>query len=279
MRIKAWDELVPLNLLIVLLIVAVIFFPDNILWIIIGLPFLLFFPGYVLTTALFPRRESIRGVERLALSFGMSIVIVPLIGLILNYTPWGIRSESVLCSMASFIFIMSAIAWVRRKKLPEEERFSVKFRLALPGRGGTAWDKALSAILVLTILGALGTVGYVIAAPKEGEKFTEFYILGMEGRTADYPVQLEVGEEGKVVVGIINHEYREVSYRIELRINGAETNEIGPMVLQHDEKWEQEAGFVPEVAGKNRKVEFWLYKDGEVEPYLEPLRLWIDVTE
>ena len=64
------------------------------------------------------------------LNFGASIAVVPLIGLILNYSPWGIRLESILWSVASFIFIMVAIAWLRRKRLPEEERFGIEFDLS-----------------------------------------------------------------------------------------------------------------------------------------------------
>jgi uncharacterized membrane protein len=51
----------------------------------------LFFPGYVFITALFPEKKELDNLERLALSLGLSIAIVPLIGLLLNYTPWGIR--------------------------------------------------------------------------------------------------------------------------------------------------------------------------------------------
>jgi len=42
------------------------------------------------TTAPSHSREGIDdGIERVALSFGLSIAIVPLIGLVLNFTPWG----------------------------------------------------------------------------------------------------------------------------------------------------------------------------------------------
>ncbi|MFP3976163.1 MAG: DUF1616 domain-containing protein, partial [Dehalococcoidia bacterium] len=57
--------------------------------IVLGILFVLFFPGYMLIAALFPRKESLDGIERVALSFGLSIAVVPLIGLVLNYTPWG----------------------------------------------------------------------------------------------------------------------------------------------------------------------------------------------
>ncbi len=53
----------------------------------IGLLMVLFVPGYVLIAALFPRKGDLDGIERIALSFGLSIAVVPLIGLGLNYTP------------------------------------------------------------------------------------------------------------------------------------------------------------------------------------------------
>ena len=80
---------------------------EGILRVILGLPFILFIPGYILIFALFPNKKKDRGIdiiERIALSFGLSIAIVPLIGLGLNYTSWGIRLEPILLSI--FIFII-----------------------------------------------------------------------------------------------------------------------------------------------------------------------------
>ena len=122
-------------------------------------------------------------------------------------------------------------------------------------------------------------LGYVIATPKVGERFTEFYILGQEGKAADYPSELVVGGEGRVIVGIINNERETVSYRVEVRIGGEKNSEVGPIMLEHGQRWEGEVSFVPQVPGENQKVEFLLYKDGEAEPCLRPLRLWVDVTE
>jgi len=279
LKIKIWNELIPLNLLVLVLIVIIILLPSNALRIALGLPFLLFFPGYTLMAALFPKREGMDVIARLALSFGMSIVIVPLIGLILNYTSWGIRLEPVLYSVTSFIFTTSIIAWLRRRRLPEQERFGIEFQLRLPGWGGSAWDKTLSIILVVSILGALGTLGYVIATPKVGERFTEFYILGLEGKATDYPIELTLGESGSVIVGIINREHKVASYRVEVRIDEAKTDEIGPVVLEHDERWEGIVTFTPIRASDNQRLAFFLYRNGEAEPSLNPLRLWIDVTE
>jgi len=229
--------------------------------------------------ALYPRRAGMGGIERIALSLGLSIAVVSVTGLILNYTPWGIRLESILYSTASFILIMSVIAWFRQKGLAESERFGTEFQLKIPNLGTGRWDKALSIILVLAILGALGMISYVIATPKVGERFTEFYILGQEGNDRSYPSQLVVGKEAEVVVGIVNNEYETVTYRVEVVLDGVKNNEVEGITLEHDEKWEEIVSFTPDRLGDDQKVEFLLYKDEEAQPYLEPLRLWLDVTE
>jgi len=60
------------------------------------------------------------------------------------------------------------------------------------------------------------------------------------------------GEEGKVIVGIINQEHETASYKVEVRINGVGNNEVKAIVLEHDEKWEGEVSFVPKMAGENQ---------------------------
>ena len=64
-----------------------------------AIAFVLFLPGYLATSALFPRTGDLSGPERLALSLGLSMAIVPLIGLALNFTPWGIRLEPIVVSL------------------------------------------------------------------------------------------------------------------------------------------------------------------------------------
>ncbi len=278
MVIKFKNELLAINILTVLLIVIITFFPSGILHIILGLPVALFLPGYALLAALFPKKGTLNSLERAALSFGLSIPVVAFIGLILNYTPWGIRPTPVLYSVACFIFIASAIAWIQRRNLAVEERFSIEFRLTPPAWGEGNWNKALYSSLIIAILGTIGTLGYVIATPEVGERFTQFYILGLEGETEDYPKELAVGEEARVLVRIINQEREVISYLVEVIVDGVVNKEIGPVVLAHQEKWEKEIIFTLVKAGGNQKVELVLYKYEENKPYLR-LHLLIDVTE
>lgn len=283
MKIKIRNEPILLELLVLyvlvgVLIAAIHLIPSNDVRIVLGLPFLLFFPGYTLMTALFPKRDRIGAIERTALSFGISIAIVSLIGLILNYTPWGIRLFPILYSVTSFIVITSIIGWLRQRRLPEPERFGIKFQLKAPAWGDGALNRALSIILVVVILGAFGSLGYFIANPKV-ETFTEFYILGLDGKAIDYPREIRVGEEGKIIAAIVNHEHEIVSYWVEVRIDEVKNNEVGPFVLANEQKWEEIVSFTPDKAGDKQKVVFFLYKNGEDEPCLKPLHLWIDVTE
>ncbi|MEM1679300.1 MAG: DUF1616 domain-containing protein [Ignisphaera sp.] len=74
----------------------------------------LFLPGYVTVEALYPREEDLTPLERLALSIGLSLAIVPLIGLALNYTPWGIRLTPVTTVLAIYTIAVAIIASYRK---------------------------------------------------------------------------------------------------------------------------------------------------------------------
>ncbi len=227
MQSKFKNELLIVIILSVLLILIISFFQIDVLRIILGLLLVLFFPGYTLIAALFPKKDDLSGIERVALSFGLSIAVVPLIGLILNYTPWGIRLYPVLFSITLFVIIMSTIAILRRSQLPPDNRFAVSINWNISGWMGGGWlNKTLSVLLILSILTAIGTLSYVIAKPKVGEKFTEFYILGLEGKVENYPKEAVLGEEVKVISGIVNWEFEETSYLVEISIDGLKVAEI-----------------------------------------------------
>ena len=94
--------------------------------VLLGLLLVLFLPGYSLIAALFPAKDDLDGIERIALSFGLSIAVVPLLGLALNYTPFGIRLVPVLVVLSMFTVSLAVVAGVRRQGLPEGERFVVE---------------------------------------------------------------------------------------------------------------------------------------------------------
>ncbi len=189
----------------------------------LALPLLLFIPGYCVIAVLFPKKEDLDGIERVVLSFGLSIAIVPLIGLMLNFTPWGIRLEPIILSISLFTMVMIFLAWYVRAALLPEERLSISFKeFAAAVHDGDAlsqkkrFARLSGAILLLAILITLLIAIYVISVPREGERFTEFYILG-NNRTADnYPDHIVAGQTYPMYVGVGNHEYRDTRYLIEI---------------------------------------------------------------
>jgi uncharacterized membrane protein len=83
----------------------------------LGTLYVLFLPGYVTVEALYPGERDLKPLERLALSIGLSLAIVPLIGLLLNYTPWGIRLEPVTISLAIYTLSVAVVALVRKYRI------------------------------------------------------------------------------------------------------------------------------------------------------------------
>jgi uncharacterized membrane protein len=142
----------------------------------------------------------------------------------------------------------------------------------------TKLSKTLSIVLGLAILGAVAAIIYVVTVAVPGDAFTEFYILGPGKKAADYPTQLKVGEEARLIIGISNQERQTVSYQVEIQIGGVASDELGPISLNPGEKFEQPVTFTPDTPGERQKVEFLLYKQGEIEVY-KTLYLWIDVTQ
>src|SRR2546425_11716956 len=97
----------------------------------------LFVPGYVLVAAIFPGslapgNAELDWIERIALSFGLSIAVVPLLGLVLNFTPFGIRFAPIVALIAVFTVGVGYVAYWRRMRLPPESRLSLTVELATP---------------------------------------------------------------------------------------------------------------------------------------------------
>jgi len=254
----------------------------------LGLAMVLFVPGYALIAALFPGKKDIDGIERAALSFGLSIAVSPLIGLGLNYTPWGIRLDPIVVCLTIFTLACVLVANKRRHDLPEEERFHVDFvgiyrqltGEVLPG-DKTRLDKALTVILIASILLSIAALAYVIVVPKQGEKFTEFYILGPDGKADKYPTRFNLGDSKPVIVGIVNHEYRNVTYDLVVALNDTArvTNLHSEQVtLGDNQTWEKPIGLKPDRAGTNMELEFLLYADGNMTAPYRECHLWVNVT-
>jgi len=87
---------------------------------VLGSVFVLFVPGYVTVEALFPRGRELDSIERFALSVGLSLALVPLVGLLLNYTPWGIRLNPIVISLTILTVGLALIGLARQYRTSAE---------------------------------------------------------------------------------------------------------------------------------------------------------------
>jgi len=304
--------------------------------VVLGLSFVLFVPGYAFIAALFPEagpsventsaeasdagdRSGIDGIERVALSIGSSIAITPLIGLVLNFTPWGIRLVPILGGVSAFTLVAVAVATVRRWELPEEEQLRVPYRGWIPaGRAelldpNNQADAAVNAFLMVSILLAIASVGYAVTVPQQGEQFSELYLL-TEGEdhlvAEDYPTEFVRGESRPLVVGIGNQEYSTVEYtligklqQVEIQrpgdasvndTTGAENVSVSVLdeetvaefdpELRHNESWTRQHNVTPTLTGENLRLTYLLYRDSVPEDpgvnnAYREVHLWVNVSE
>ncbi len=190
--------------------------------IVLAIPVILFIPGYCLLALLFPKNGDIDLMARMVLSIGVSIAIVPLIGLGLNFTPWGIRLDPIVLSLTLFTLLMTIIILYQRAHLQSEERFSMPLSEIAGAVKKEFWKKEdtrnariLNAALAVAILITILTAAYVITVPRQGEQFTEFFILGENRTAADYPEWIIPGRNYSMFVGVGNHENVDSTYIIE----------------------------------------------------------------
>lgn len=90
---------------------------------VLGAIFVLWLPGYAFIKALFPAQPSAKKpeknldpVERVALSMGMSLALVPITGLLLNYSPWGIRFTPIVLSLTALTLVFATAALLRENQ-------------------------------------------------------------------------------------------------------------------------------------------------------------------
>lgn len=273
---------------------------------VLGLIAMAFVPGYALVSVLFPATGrddgSVTLVERSVLAVGLSVCLVPLIGLGLDYSPRPIRPDELVLIIGLSSVVLVAVAAVRRLRLPPDDRFDPRNAAgAVTGLIRDETDRSVSTLNVLLIVGLLvaaSGVGFAAMSTDRGEQFTEFYILTEDPETGelvagDYPD--EVGGEAKPVhVGIGNNEGETVEYTVVVLLQSFEgdqertvqrewTLDTFSMTLQPGETRTEPHELDTYVTGNDLRVTYLLYEGSP--PSDEPIgtetayrhaHFWID---
>lgn len=254
----------------------------------LGLIFIVFLSGYALVSALFPARSVITDVERIALSISMSIVVVPIIGIILNFTKMGIRPGPMNISITLIIILLCIIANERRKRLSDDERYSTNISwifLEAKNMLKNILDDPIKNISLLlpcaAILFSIVLIGIVLSIPQQVDNYTIFYIDDINHTDKDFPINFNLSEEKPIIAGIINRENSNRAYELIISIKNETLSNViysNNISLEKGDKWEETIYLKPDIAGKNLKIEFMLYdKNDKTVPY-RSLHLWINVN-
>ena len=78
-----------------------------------------FLPGYCLTQALFPKKNSLDEIERFTFSIGLSFAVTAIVGLFLSFTPFGLTLTTALLTLDLVVISLAFIA-LKRKTQSEE---------------------------------------------------------------------------------------------------------------------------------------------------------------
>lgn len=210
-------------------------------------PLALFLPGYALVSVLFPASERtgretastsiatrIRGidvVERLALSFALSLAVVPLVGIALPFTPWGFNTLSIAAALVVITVVLAQLGVVRRLRTPKPERFVVSPTTSFGRlrRDESAVATASSVLLVLAVGLAVGALLLGFLVPGTTGGYTELGLYAEEdGELVAGAIDDEVapGEPVSATVSIDNQEGEEIDYTVVVQEQVIEDDEI-----------------------------------------------------
>lgn len=138
------------------------------------------------------------------------------------------------------------------------------------------YDKIVSLILLILLAASIVAVVYITVNPKSGEKFTEFYILGENGKAGNYPTNMTIGETGNLTMGIVNREQNVTSYDLVVQLNGTNLYN-NTFTLSKNETKEIPFNFTANTTGQNQKIQFMLYKLPNYTDVYRSLNLYINV--
>ena len=297
-------ELVPVDLILGLLltvaavIVSVVPVPTA-LSVLVGVPFLLFVPGYAVTAALFPRIRDTRDGDdglsplgRVAFSVATSVALAVIVGVNLEFTRWAIEAQSVVGALALVTLAGSIVGALRRARLPASPSGNRSHSM-----GDSNSSTVATVMVVIAVVVSLASVAVVAGMNDRGEQYTEFGLLVEDesgNLTADeFPSTLPADEATTLHYTITNREQQSETYTVVVRVETV-TDDGGVGQAQRLGTYEEplapgetvtrEHTVGPTMTGEDLRLRYLLYRS---DPPADPtgaeayrtLHLWVDVTD
>lgn len=331
----SWWVRLPLDLVAAVgyaVVVAVVLYlpvESTVVRTLVGAPLVFLLPGYVVVAAAFPGRQptspdgaaSAAGaagalarvtssasstgftlLERAALAFGVSVALVPLLALGVSLAIGGFSPASTVAVLVGFVAVGAVIAGARRLRLPIEERYRSPHAAwaadlhAAIFDADSAVDAAVTVALAASVVLAVSTMAYAMAAPQAGERYSSLGVY-TENESGDlvasgYPSNVSVGELAALTAVVENHEHERVEYTLVVELqrvddDGAVVEDAvvrrSTLVLDPDERWTRQLALEPPFAGNSLRLTFFLYRgdapdDPSADTAYRRAFVWTNVT-
>jgi uncharacterized membrane protein len=247
MRARGSLDLVVVAILTVIAgILAVAGVTTGVVGAIFGLPLVLVLPGYALTAAAF-RRGALGLAETLVFSIALSLTLVILSGLLLNWLPGGLRAGAWAALLGAITLGCCGVAFARRWP----DTALTWPALTWPRVGLNVRAGLLLGVAALLTTGAV-TLSVVSANQQDArDSFTQLWLLPASGQSQSRNRSLQVG------VG--NMTSASAAYRIEIRVDGKTVRDWPSIPLQPHEQWQTNITVSPPGGGGATQVEAFLY--------------------
>lgn len=253
------------------------------------LPLALFVPGYALVGALYPAAgdagDGIDVVERAALSFGVSLSVLPLVGFVLALSGLGLALVPLISVLLVITTVGMAVSVIRRRRLPATERYRVPLyrwyrRTARAVSDAPPHVTALYLALIAAMLVATVSVAGAVAFPASGESYTELTVLAEDENgtyvAGDYETAFADGE-GAIRVAVGNHEGEPADYALVVQQQRVRGDTGDRRVVQRrdlavrrqsvaaGETWRSDFTVSAAVVDGDRRLAFLLYRGAAPE--------------
>jgi hypothetical protein len=215
-----------------------------------AIPLALVLPGYVLTAAIFGRSGPDAPRQAL-LTLALSLAVLVLGSLLLNYMPGGIRALSWGILLLVVVLASARLAAIRRR--PPRKSSRPRRRLS-----PAPLDAALFAVGGLAAVGAI-VVAQIPVTASNADGFTALWMLPSQD-----------GERARV--GISSNEQEPTSYRLYVRTE-PDSGVVKRFTLEPGEEQRFKFALDPDLAG--RRVTASLYRDEKPQRVYRRVTSWL----
>lgn len=255
---------------------------------VIGVVYVFFVPGYWLQVVLFPHIKEVNALERLGISLGLSVAVVPLLALLLDRLPWGLSLWPILIGETGITLLLALWAAWQRVHLGAGQAYFIDLHWQ-PSLWWKVQSGSKRAIFILTAIilifaGMMTAWNFLIPLPDSF--MTEFYLLGKERKAENFPRSAQSGEILQVIMGITNKERTSNEYRVEIWVKDPWELDhrvcvgvYGPFNVPPGQAMEIPVRWQMPWVGPDMQVYFLLFLVSQSEEPYRALRLFLDVEQ